>query len=77
MIEYPPTDAGDTEDMGRVSGLGNHLEKGMATHSNIFAGKSHGQRSLVGYSRWGHKEANMTEHAGTQAQWYNAAIKII
>ena len=25
------------------------LEKGKATHSSIFAGKSHGQRSLVGY----------------------------
>ena len=27
----------------------------MATHSNILAWKSHGQRSLVGYSPWGHK----------------------
>ena len=25
-------------------------------------GKSHGQRSLVGYSSWGHKESDMTEH---------------
>ena len=24
-------------------------------------GKSHGQRSLVGYSPWGHKELDMTE----------------
>ena len=24
-------------------------------------GKSHGQRSLVGYSPWGHKQSNMTE----------------
>ena len=35
------------------------LEKGMATHSSILAweipGKSHGQRSLVGYSPWGHR----------------------
>ena len=23
-------------------------------------GKSHGQRSLAGYSLWGHKEVNMT-----------------
>ena len=34
------------------------LEKGKATHSSIFAGKSHGQRSLVGYSPWGHKESD-------------------
>ena len=26
------------------------LEKEMATHSSTLAGKSHGQRSLVGYS---------------------------
>jgi len=25
-------------------------------------GKSHGQRSLVGYSPWGHKESDVTEH---------------
>ena len=24
--------------------------------------RSHGQRSLVGYSPWGHKESDMTEH---------------
>ena len=28
------------------------LEKEMATHSSILPGKSHGQRSLVGYSQW-------------------------
>ena len=37
------------------------LEKEMATHSIILAGKSHGQRSLVGYSPWGHKELDTTE----------------
>ena len=28
------------------------LEKEMATHFSILPGKSHGQRSLVGYSPW-------------------------
>ena len=28
------------------------LEKEMATHSSILAWKSHGQRSLAGYSSW-------------------------
>ena len=32
----------------------------MATHSSIHAGKSHGLRSLVGYSPWGRKESDMT-----------------
>ena len=33
----------------------NPLEEEMATHSSILAGKSHGQRSLVGYSSWGRR----------------------
>ena len=37
------------------------LEKGKATHSSILTGKSHGQRSLAGYSAWGHKESDTTE----------------
>ena len=31
------------------------LEKRMATHSSTLAWEFHGQRSLVGYSQWGHK----------------------
>jgi len=31
------------------------LEKEMAAHSNILAGKLHGQRGLAGYSPWGHE----------------------
>jgi len=33
----------------------------MATHSILWPGKSHGQRSLVGYSPWGRKESDTTE----------------
>ena len=37
-------------------------EKGMATCSSILARFfSHGQRSLVGYSPWGHKESDANE----------------
>ena len=28
----------------------------------LLPGKSHGQKSLVGYSPWGHKELDMTDH---------------
>ena len=41
----------------RCLGREDPLEEEMATHS----GKSHGQRSLVGYSPWGHKESDTTE----------------
>ena len=37
------------------------LEKEMATHSSILAWRSHGQRSLVGYSPWGCRELHVTE----------------
>ena len=43
------------------------LEKEMATHSTIIAGKSHGQRNLSGYSPRGHKESDTTEHIDMQA----------
>ena len=37
------------------------LEKEMATTPVLLPGKSHGQRSLVGYGPWGRKESNTTE----------------
>jgi len=33
----------------------------MAINSSILGGESHKQRSLVGYSLWGHEESDMTE----------------
>ena len=32
-------------------------------------GKSHGQRNLEGYSPWGPKESDMTEHAHKDRRW--------
>ena len=37
------------------------LENEMVTHSSILAWKTHGQRSLAGYSSWGRKESDTTE----------------
>ena len=47
----------------QVQSLGREdpLEKEMATHSSTLAWKSHGQRSVVGYSPWGRKESDTTE----------------
>ena len=42
-------------------GLEGSMEEGMATHSSILPGESHGQSSLVGYSLWGPKESDTTE----------------
>ena len=47
----------------RVRALGQEdlLVKGMVLAPLFLPGKSHGQRSLMGYSPWGHKEVDMTE----------------
>ena len=37
------------------------LEEIMGTHSSILDGESHGQRRLMGYSPWDHKELDTTE----------------
>ena len=59
----------ETQEMG-VQSLGQEdpLEEGMATHSSILPGESHGQRSLAGYSPWGHKESDTTERLSTYTQ---------
>ena len=46
----------------RSPGREDPLEEGMATHSSVLAWRiSRITRSLVGYSRWGHKESDTTE----------------
>ena len=52
MVRNLPTNAGD---MGSIPGLGRSPEKEIATHSVFLPGKSHGHKSLVGYSPWSHK----------------------
>ena len=47
----------------QVQSLGQEdpLEKEVQSTSMFLPGKSHGQRSLVGYSPWGPKELDTTE----------------
>ena len=42
-------------------GRADPLEEEIAIHSSILSGEFHGQRSLAGYSPWGHKESDTTE----------------
>ena len=39
-------------------------------------GESHGQRSLVGYSPWGHKESDTTEQLN-HTHWYKYRYPLI
>ena len=49
-----PMDYGPKAHRGGSLDWEDPLQKGMATHSNRIARESHGQRSLAGYSPWGH-----------------------
>ena len=42
----------------------------------LFPGKSHGWRSLVGYSPWGHKESDMTKWLHLPEQYSLVAQKV-
>ena len=49
----------NARDLGLISGLGRSPGEG---NGKLFLpGEFHGQRSLEGYSPWGHKESDMTE----------------
>ena len=41
----------------------------------LLPGKSHGQRSLVGYSPWGHEELDMTERLQFQFHFHFHALE--
>ena len=45
------------------------LQKGMAPHSSM-PGEVHGQRSLVGYSPWDHKDSDTTERLNSKTCFY-------
>ena len=57
------SNARDTRDTGLIPGLGRSPGGGKWQPTPVlFPEKSHGQRSLVGYSSKDHKESDMTEH---------------
>ena len=58
MVKHLPT---MPETQVQSLGQENPLEKEMATTPVLLPKKFHGQRSLVGYSPWGHKESDTTE----------------
>ena len=69
MVKNLPDSAGDA---GSIPGLGRFPRGGNGNPLQVFLpGKFHGQRSLVGYSTWCHKEleksTQSTERLGTHS----------
>ena len=58
MVNNPPSVQEMQKTQVQSQGQEDPLEEEMATHSITLLK----QRSLVGYSPWGHKESDMTEH---------------
>ena len=55
MVKNPPANAGDPRDMSSIPGLGRSPGVGNGnTLQYSCLEKFHGQRSLAGYSPWGH-----------------------
>ena len=82
LVKNLPANAGDARNLGLIPGLGRSHGVG---NGNLLQysclEKSCGQRSLAGYSIWGHKELDMTEHAYTHTgiqqifiEWMNGCI---
>ena len=61
VVKMVKTPAAVQETWVQSLGWEDPLEEGMATHTRILPGESRGQRSLEGYSPWGHKESDTTE----------------
>ena len=56
-------------DPGSIPGWGRFPGEGNGKPTPVFLpGESHGQRSLAGYSLWGHKESDTTEQLSMHAQ---------
>ena len=72
--------AGDIGNEGLIPGLGRSPAEGHGKPLQYsFLENPHGQRSLVGYSTWGHKESDMTEQlsaAQHRAQYLSLLLAV-
>ena len=67
-VKNLPANAGDIRDAGLIPGLGRSPGGGRGNPLQCSCLEDpHGQRSLVGYSPWGHKELDTTERLSTHA----------
>ena len=63
MVKNLSVNTGDARDAGSIPGLGRFPWRRKCQLAPVFwPGKFNGKRSLVGYSLWGCKESDKTEH---------------
>ena len=62
VVKNPPANAGDIRDTGSIPGSERPPWRRAWPFTLVFLpGESHGQRSLVSYSPWGHTESDTIE----------------
>ena len=77
MVKNLSANAGDARDMGLVPGLARSPGVGKWQPTPVFLpGKSHGERSLVGYSPQDCKESDITKHTHTYVYAHQKIIVI-
>ena len=78
MVKNPPANAGNIRDMDSIPGLGRSLGEGHGNPlQNSYLENPQGQKSLAGYSPWGHKESDTTEHSTAQPYCFSSFIFVL
>ena len=69
-----PASVQDAGDAGSILGSGRSLEEEKGTGSSRNPGKSHGQRSVVGYSPWGRRKSDTAEQLNTHTYTHTRVL---
>ena len=77
MVKNPPASTGDARERVQSLGREDTLEEEMATHPSVCAGKSHGQRSLAGYSLCSCNELDMNEQLSTHTHNWKGISSVL
>ena len=77
MVKNPPANTGDMRDMGSIPGLGRSPGGGPGNPlQNSCLKNPHGEKSLAGYSPWGHKESDTWGHKESTERLSTAQKKL-
>ena len=77
VVKTPSANAGEARDLGSIPRSGRSPGEGNGNPTPVFLpGEFHGQRSLVGYSPWGHIELDATEYCTTHIDCLSATSLI-
>ena len=73
-----PANAGEARDTHSIVGREDSPRRNWHPTPGFFPGKFHGQRRLAGYSPWGCKESDMTEHTDTHlSYWFKCVVSYL